>query len=147
MQRATESVYSLYKHQHLRGNYYNNLRFFVLPEIRVAIKRNVILSRMPTWKVTITNVMVTNLGPERIQETLAAASLDSSGFCPVQLRLTPRSAQPGDPFCKNIKILIVRAALRWKITTGPLIEVSAGGVSEIKCWIINGMSLERKLKA
>jgi hypothetical protein len=59
---------------------------FALPEIRVATKRNVILSGMPTWKATITNVKVTKLGPRGIQEGLAAASHERSGFCPMQAR-------------------------------------------------------------
>jgi hypothetical protein len=59
---------------------------FVVPEIRVAIKRNVIISGMPTWKATITNVKFTNLGPKGIQEGLAAASHEGSGFCPMQVR-------------------------------------------------------------
>jgi len=91
-----------------------------MSETRVAIKRNVIQSGMPISKATITNVMVKNLGPKGIEET--------GGCLPRWLRLLPdagtltsRSAMSGDPFCKNIKIVIVRAALRWKITTGPLI--------------------------
>jgi hypothetical protein len=73
------------------------------------------------------------LGPKGIQEGLAAASHEGSGFCPMQVRWTPRSAKPGDPFCTNIKIVTVRAALRWKITTWPLTEASAEGVNKIKC--------------
>jgi hypothetical protein len=79
--------------QHSQGNYCNNLRFFVLPEIRVANKLNVILSGMPTWKATITNVMVTNLGPKCIEGTLAAASVDGSGFCPIAGTLNAAGVQ------------------------------------------------------
>jgi hypothetical protein len=56
-------------------------------------------------------VMFTNLGPKGIQEGLAARG---SGIRPMQARLTPRSAKPGDPFRKSTKIITVRAALRWK---------------------------------
>ena len=44
-------------------------------------------------------------------------------------------------------LITVRGLLQWKITIGVLTEVFAEGVSEIKCYIIIGMSLERKLEA